>query len=112
MNAIFGRTCLTLGLLCLGLAAAVSIDLKARHDGVTVQARMASTMLLQAAPDSDEASVAPDSDESEKLASCTERDCPTTLKQEIALALTDDRQLLESKAFVTAGDEIRPKSKD
>ena len=111
MNAIFGRTCLTLGLLCLGLAAAVSIDLKARHDGVTVQAQMASTMLLQAAPDSDEASVAPDSDESEKLASCTERDCATP-KQEIALALTDDRQARESKAFVTAGDEIRPKSKD
>ena len=111
MNAIVGRTCLTLALLGLSLAAALSVDLKARHDGVTVQARMATTMLLQASPDSDEASVAPDSGESEKLASCTARDCPTP-KQEIALALTDDHQARESKAFVAAGDEIRPKSKE
>ena len=111
MNAIFGRTCLILALLGLSLAAALSVDLKARHDGVTVQARMATTMLLQASPDSDESSVAPDVNENDKLASCAERDCPTP-KQEFALARTDDRQLPESKAFVAAGDEIRPKSKE
>ena len=31
MNAISGRTCLILALLCLSLAAAVSIGLKARQ---------------------------------------------------------------------------------
>jgi|SoiMethySBSTD1v2_1073268.scaffolds.fasta_scaffold4413025_1 hypothetical protein len=113
MNATFGRTCLVLGLLSLSLAAALSVDPKARHDGVTVHAQVASTMLLQSAPEDDdaEASVAPESDESVKLASCGERDCPA-LKQEIALSLRDDRHSLESKAFVAAGDEIRPKSKD
>jgi hypothetical protein len=111
MNATFGRTCLVLGLLSLSLAAALSVDLKGRHDGVTVHALVASTMLLQSAPEDDEASVAPESEESVKLASCGERDCPA-LKQEITLALRDDRHSLESKAFVAAGDEIRPKSKD
>jgi hypothetical protein len=112
MNATFGRTCLMLGLLCLALATALSIEVKARHDGVTVQVRTASTMLLQAEPDGDENAAAPDDDESGKLASCTERDCPTTLKQELALARSDDRQPVEGKTFVIAGDEIRPKSKD
>jgi hypothetical protein len=110
MNATFGRTCLMLGLLCLALAAALSVGFN-RHDGVTVQARMASTMLLQAEPDGDEVSAAPLSDESDKLASCTERDCPTP-KQELALARSDDRQPLEGKTFVIAADEIRSKSKD
>jgi hypothetical protein len=109
MNATFGRTCLTLGLLCLSLAAALSVDLKARHDGVTVQARMASTMLLQSSPDSEEVSAEPDSDEGNRIASCT--DCPTP-KQALAFAVTDDRQQIESKAFVALGDETRPKSKD
>ena len=111
MNATFGRICLILGLLCLALAAAVSIDLKARHDGMTVQAQVASTMLLQSEPDSDEASVAPDAEEDSKLASCSERGCPTP-KQEITLALRDDHQSRESKGFISAGDEVRPKSKD
>jgi hypothetical protein len=54
MKTTIGRTCLILGLLGFALSAALSVDLKARHDGVTVQAHMASTMLLQSSPDSDE----------------------------------------------------------
>jgi hypothetical protein len=111
MNATFGRTCLTLGLLCLALAAAVSIDIKARHDGVTVQARMASTMMLQAGPDNDEASAAPDEDEGEKIAKCAQHGCPTP-KPALAFVLSEDRRPHESKAFVAVGDEMQPKSKD
>jgi hypothetical protein len=110
MSATLGRTSLILGLLCLSLAAALSVDLKARHDGVTVQVRMASTMVLQGSPD-DEASVAPDVAEDDELASCTQRNCPAP-KQELAFVLSEDRQPLESKAFVALDDEVRPKSKD
>ena len=110
MNTTLGRTCLILGLLGLSLAAALSVDLKARQDGVTVQAQMASTMLLQGGAE-DEASAVPDVDANDKLASCSEHDCPTP-KQEFAFVLSEDRQPLESKQFVALGDETRPKSKE
>ncbi|MBX9778638.1 MAG: hypothetical protein K2Y71_30065 [Xanthobacteraceae bacterium] len=109
MNATTGRTCLILGLLCLSLAAALSVDLKVRHDGETVQARMASTMLLQGSTE-DEASAAPDVDENDKLASCSGRHCQLS-KHELALVLAEDRQI-ESKQFVALDDETRPKPKE
>jgi hypothetical protein len=111
MKTTFGRTCLMLGLLGLALAAALSVELKARHDGVTLQARVASTMLLQNEPDSDENSAAPEEAEEEKAATCAQPRC-TAPKPELAFALAEDRPLDESKAFVAQGDEIRPKSKD
>ena len=110
MKTTFGRTCLILSLLGFALAAAVSVDLKARRDGVTVHAQVAS-MQLQGSPDEDQSAVAPEEDESNKSAACAQRDCPTP-KQDLALMLVDDRRAIESKAFVAAGDEIRPKSKD
>jgi hypothetical protein len=111
MKTTSGRTCLILGLLGFALSAALSVDLKARHDGVTVQAHMASTMLLQSSPDSDENAAAPDEDEGAKAAPCAQHGC-TAPKPELAFAVVEDRPLHESKAFIAQGDEIRPKSKD
>jgi hypothetical protein len=111
MKTTFGRTCLVLGVLGFALAAALAVDLRARHDGLAVQAHVASTMLLQSSPDDDESSAAPDTDEGNRRASCAQHDCPPP-KQEVALALTSDRQAYESKAFVAPGDDIRPTSKD
>ena len=69
MNTTSGRTCLILALLSLSLAAAMSIGLNARHNGVTVQAHTA-VMQLQGGPEADEGSVAPDADEDDKSVTC------------------------------------------
>jgi hypothetical protein len=116
MKATFGRICLILGLLCLSLAAAVSIGLDARHDGVTILAHTAG-MHLQDSADGDEIAAAPD-DEGARTAACEQRDCPAP-KQEFALAqefapgrIEAAPQPHESKAFTALGDDVQLKSKD
>ena len=132
MNAKSGRICLLLALLSLSLAAALSIGLNARHSGVTVQTTMnahVAMMQLQgsseASPELDEGTVAPESeaDAGDKTALCAQHDphCPS-LKQKLALALSEDRQphesradesrAQESKTFAAPSDEIPSKSRD
>ncbi len=111
MTGKSGRTCLFLALPSLALAAAFAIGFSARHSGVTVRAQVA-TMQLQGSPAPDEGSAAPNADEGVKTARCAQREphC-AALKQEVALALSD-RAPRESKAFASATDEIRLKSKE
>lgn len=112
MTTTSGRTCLILALLSLSLAAAVSIGLNARYDGVTVQAHTAG-MQLQGGPEADEGSAALDADEGDKSATCAQRasHCATP-KQELALLLSEDRQPHESKTFAAPGDEVQHKGND
>ena len=112
MTTTSGRTCLILALLSLSLAAAVSIGLNARYDGVTVQAHTAG-MQLQGGPESDEGSAAPDADEGDKTVACAQAApyCPSP-KQELALLLSEDRQPHESKTFAAPGDEVQHKGND
>jgi hypothetical protein len=109
MKATSGRTCVILALLSFSLAAAVSVGVNARHNGLTVQAHTAS-MQLQGSPDVDEGSVAP-ADEGDKAVRCTQRDCMSE-KVELALARAENPQPHEGKAFAALGEEIRPKSED
>ena len=116
MKATSGRTCVILALLSFSLAAAVSVGVNARHNGVTVQAHTAS-MQLQGSPDVDEGSVAPDADEGDKTVTCTQRDCAP--EKVVALVRAENPQPHERaenpqphKAFAALGEEIRPKSED
>jgi hypothetical protein len=107
MNAKSGLTCLAIGLLGLSLVAALSIGLRAQRDGVTVQAHVAG-MQLQGMAEADESSAAPDPD---KAAFCRPGDsrCQPP-KQELALAVSFDRQPQDSKALVAPLDVAPRKS--
>ena len=109
MNAKSGQTCLLLALLCLSLAAALSIGFGLQHNGVAVRAHVA-TMQLQGFAEPREDSVAPDADKGEKTALCAERGphCPSA-KEDLTLALMGDRQAHESKAFAAPSDEVPAK---
>lgn len=107
MNAKSGPTYLAIGFLALSLAAALSIGLRAQHDGLTVQAHVAG-MQLQGTADADQDAVAPDTD---KAALCAPRDsrCQSP-KQELALIGSFDRQPQDTKALVAPLDEMPHKS--
>jgi hypothetical protein len=109
MNAKSGQTCLVLALLCLSLAAALSIGFSAQRSGVTVQAHVA-TMQLQGFAEPGEGSEASDTEKGDHTALCAQRDpqCPS-VKEELTLALVEDRQAHESKAFGASSDEVPAK---
>jgi hypothetical protein len=113
MNAMSGRTCLTLALLSLSLAAAMSVGLKARYDGVTAQGHTAG-MQLQSSPEADEGSAEPDVDEAQadKAMTCAQHASHgLPPKQELAFAVSEDRQTHEGQTSWVHGDELPPKSK-
>ena len=109
MNVKSGQTCLVLALLCLSLAAALSIGFGLQHNGVTVRAHVA-TMQLQGFAEPGEVSVAADTNKGEKTTLCAERDphCPS-VKEDLTLALMSDHQAHESKAFAAPSDEVPAK---
>ena len=109
MNVKSGQTCLVLALLCLSLAAALSIGFSAQRSGVTVQAHVA-TMQLQGLTEAGEGSVAPDTDKGDNTALCAQHDpqCPS-VKEELTVAVVEDRQAHQSKAFGASSDELPAK---
>ncbi len=109
MNANAGRTCLAIALLSLSLAAALSVGLRALHQGVSAQAHTAS-MHLQSMAEEDDGSVAPNGDKDARCAKRDQRCRPE--HQEVVLALSDDRQPQDGKALVAPLDETPHKSRN
>ena len=104
-----------LALLTYSLAAAMTLGLKSLQTHMTAPAQSAA-MQLQGASDDDENSVAPDADEGSKTITCSQRDCLPP-KVELAIALTEETQpheskAFEGKAFLARADDVPSKSKD
>jgi hypothetical protein len=107
MTATSGRTCVLLASLSLALVAALSIGLNARHQGATAPATIAQ---LQGGPPMDAGPVAATSDVSDKTAPCAQREASCrSPKQELALAVSDDRPSTESK---TGPGDLQPEPRN
>jgi hypothetical protein len=106
MNLSPRRTCVTLGLLGVLLAAALAADVNARRNGIIIPARIAATMYLQGGPDA----AASDTGDDDSALECAQhdRDCRSRAK-EFVLARNDERALQESKDRAAASDDTTAK---
>jgi hypothetical protein len=101
MKGTSRRNYVPLALLSLALAAALTIGVSARSQGLTVKAHTAA-MQLQSGPEVDELPAKPD--QNDKSAACIQRDslCSNS-KPEAAYTLAQERQTPENKRVITVG---------
>jgi hypothetical protein len=109
MSANTARTYLAVALLSVSLAAALSVGLRAQNNGVTGWAHIAGMQLQGMADDENDSADA----EGNKAGSSVQRDQrPQAQKQDLVLALSNDRQSQDTKTLGAPLDEPPRKARN